>query len=928
MQKEESDSESRHCPTCGIRLDENTPAQPCPVCLLRLSLELDRNDVTDESQEDDKLSFEARSPLSQPGPACREFAHFRVEIRKDGSLFELGRGAMGVTYRAIDTNLQRVVALKVISSQYANDDSTRQRFVREARAAASLRHENIASVYHLGPTGPGYFYAMEFVQGETLEEVIRSRGVLSQKLALAISCQVAAALAAANQQRIVHRDIKPANLMISFDASDRPLVKVIDFGLVKTLTIASTDPAGSTPGAFFGTLRYASPEQIHQGYADIRSDIYSLGITLWEMLAGEVPFDGTPGEIADQHLHAPLPLANVRQLTRPIVSLLCNMLEKDPARRPQTPEELLAIIRAVGTEFADSKGRVSLAKRTYSLIPPRVLVSPRTLVLGGAVLAAIVAISFYLVALQSSTPSIDPKSVAVLPFDNVGDNQNEYFSDGLTNEVIFQLSKIADLRVISRSSVLRYKAVPGAFRKNLREIGAELQVATILESSVQRLGGRVKIVTILYDLRSNRRLWGDSYDREIKDLFAIQSDVAQKIAEALQVRLSADERATIERRPTNNLTAYDLYLRGVALLLRLHEDDNEKAIALFRQALEVDPMFALAYTGVADAYIERATRFGGAALWLDSAIELCQRAISLDPAQGRSYVVLARAYFYKNLWDKAREELRKALELIPNDEAANILAAELLVETGQFGDLYEATRKCYALNPNDPYEPYNLGLICAVVGDYGLMEKWMERAINLEADSDGHDPDRRRMLECHRLIFRRNFSEALIALKQLPLQAFAYQNRAIELVVACSERLGDWRTVSQLANSELEKGKEEQWASCHLALALRVSGEDSAARMKMERVVELAREQLALNSKDFFAHWYLALGSRFLGRNEEAYSNLRVVFPGILVCVPLMQYESFFDMFLPDGEFHKMFSELLKQIEIDRERIRALEKTF
>jgi serine/threonine protein kinase len=280
------------------------------------------------------------------------------------------------------------VALKVISPQYVGDESTRQRFVREARAAASLRHENIASVFHLGSTDPGYFYAMEFVEGQSLEQIIASRGALSPETAIEITRQVAAALAAAHQHQLVHRDIIPGNLMVSFKSDDRPVVKVIDFGLAKVAGLSPADSVGSMPGAFFGTLRYASPEQIRQGRADIRSDIYSLGITLWEMLVGEVPFDGTPGEIADQHLHAPPPLARVCHLSRPIVSLLSNMLEKDPRQRPQTPEELLAILRAHGTQSASLQAALVLARRAVPAFPQKVSALRKMLIVGGGTLIA------------------------------------------------------------------------------------------------------------------------------------------------------------------------------------------------------------------------------------------------------------------------------------------------------------------------------------------------------------------------------------------------------------------------------------------------------------------------------------------------------------------------------------------------------------
>ena len=232
-----------------------------------------------------------------------------------------------------------------------------------------------------------------------------------------------------------------------------------------------------------------------------------------------------------------------------------------------------------------------------------------------------------------------------MPFDSVGSSgQDDYLSDGLTTEVIFQLSKISDLRVISRSSILRYKAAHSSASKQLLpDIRSELEVATVLESSVQRLENRIKITTILYDARTYRRLWAESYDREIKDLFAIQSDVAENIAAALKVRLSADERNDIQRKPTESPTAYDLYLRGMAFYELRHKDDNERAIALFRQAIEQDSKFAPGYAALGNAYIDRYAYYEAEAFWLDSAIDLCRKATTLDPRQARGYSGLARA---------------------------------------------------------------------------------------------------------------------------------------------------------------------------------------------------------------------------------------------------------------------------------------------
>ena len=901
-----------------MKLDKNTPVQLCPVCLLRLPLsefDLPENSISDA------LAVPGSSEVT--GEVRRsEYAHFQIAAKDDGTFLELGRGSMGVTYKATDKNLHRLVALKVISPRYVNDAVTRQRFLREARAAAALRHPNIASVFYLGSTGEGYFYAMEFVQGETLERILETRGTLPCELALAIVSQVAAALAAANQEGIVHRDIKPGNLMVSFTRNDQPVVKVIDFGLVKTMTLTSEDSFGSTPGTFFGTIRYASPEQIREGRADIRSDIYSLGVTLWEMLVGEVPFDGLPGEIADQHLHAPLPLAKVRDLPRPIVSLLSNMLEKDPARRPQTPDELLALLRAFGTDF-DRYGFDFARSKTSSGPLPGKGSRGKKLVLG-ATLVALVGGGWYFLRPESSHPAVEARSVAVLPFDNLSDEkQSEYFSNGLTDEVIFQLSKISNLLVIARSSVWRYKTAPHTGRKALREIGTELGVATILESSVQKVDRRVKIVTILYDALTNRRLWGATYDRQIEDLFAIQSDVAENIAAALRVRLSADQLANIQQKPTENLTAYDLYLRAQALWELRHDDDNENAIRLLKQALELDPQFALGYAGLANAYFDRAHRFEHGLSWLDSSMELSRKAIELDPKQVRGYTVLARALILKNLKKEAEEPIRKALELAPNDEAANVLSSVLLIDTDRFVEWYAVVRKCHTLNPNNTYEPYTLATICAIIGEKTLMEKWMERAINLEEDTD-----RRRMLEAERSLYRGNYAEAMEEFSRLPTGLSTVGPRVVEQLVACAERLGDWPAVIRLTNAQIEKGGEDLWSVFNLALALRASGQEQDAKEKMERATVLAREELAKNEHNVEARTYLSFACRFLGHKEEAYQNLRMIFPGMLENLMLFRDDYYWTDFAGDPEFVSMLSDFDRQNEINRARIKEIEKGF
>src|ERR1700692_3339527 len=291
----------RTCPTCGNEF--SGAMEFCPVCMLRKGLA--------GGVESGESSFEeAVKPTLEE--AVQRFEHYELVKGEDGKPVELGRGAMGVTYKAFDVDLHCPVTLKVISARYLNDESARLRFLREARAAVSVRHTNVASGFHLGRTGENYFYAMEFVQGETLEQLIKRSGRLEVKLALEITTQVAAGLVAVHKQKLVHRDIKPGNIMVSLEDGGAVTAKIIDLGLAKAVNEPGSQAAISTPGAFAGTPHFASPEQFAGFGVDIRSDLYSLGITLWEMLTGEVPFRGTPAEVMYKHQHAPLPLEQLK----------------------------------------------------------------------------------------------------------------------------------------------------------------------------------------------------------------------------------------------------------------------------------------------------------------------------------------------------------------------------------------------------------------------------------------------------------------------------------------------------------------------------------------------------------------------------------------------------------------------------------------
>jgi serine/threonine protein kinase len=337
----------RTCSSCGNEF--SGAMESCPVCMLRKGL--GGGIESGESSSEDTLKPTTEQPL-------KRFEHYELVTGEDGKPVELGRGAMGVTYKALDVDLHCAVALKVISERYLGDESARLRFLREARAAARLRHSNIASVLHLGRTGQGYFYAMEFVEGETLENLIKRSARLEIKLALEIASQVGAGLAAVHEQNLVHRDIKPTNIMVRLKEGASVRAKIIDLGLAKTVDESASEAGISSPGTFAGTPEFASPEQFAGVGVDIRSDLYSLGVTLWVMVTGQTPFRGTSAEVMYQHQHAPLPLERLKDVPQPLVVLLEKLLEKDPAQRFQAPNELLKMIATI-TGAIDARRRIT-----------------------------------------------------------------------------------------------------------------------------------------------------------------------------------------------------------------------------------------------------------------------------------------------------------------------------------------------------------------------------------------------------------------------------------------------------------------------------------------------------------------------------------------------------------------------------------------
>jgi eukaryotic-like serine/threonine-protein kinase len=611
-----------------------------------------------------------------------------------------------------------------------------------------------------------------------------------------------------------------------------------------------------------------------------------------------------------------------------VVALLQLMLEKDPDRRPQNPAALqLAIDNARKEMRSADPTRSSGSLKAITGGRWRRLSTMRlvSIIAGGALLAGALALGLHFWGPASPPASDSVKSIAVLPFDNVSDNkENEYFSDGLTSEVIYELSKVADLMVIARSSILQYRETPAAPRKPLNKIGAELGVGAILESTVQRVDNRIKIVTILYDTRTSKRLWGASYDREMSDLFAIQDDLATQIAASLQAQLSPGEKANLLRPPTGNPIAYDLYLRGRSLWENHRQEDNDRAIDLFNQSLEQDPKFVFAYIGLADAYMDRTKRFHGPDSWLNSAIDLCQQAIALDPKELRSYTTLAAAFNLKGWFDRMGEPVQKALQLAPNDWDANRMAAAEFTEFRREAEMYQSVRKCFITNPSDPWAPYELALICWSVGAPDLAGQWMQRAMNLETDLQ-----RRRLMESERLVYQGNYAQALPGLRQLPPDLKTHYTSVADLVLFCSMQIGDWPAIMRMAGDKLKTENDNPTALIRLALAEHGSGREAEARGSAERALISAQQKLSAGKSPRWMRFNLAVGSRLLNHSDEAYRYLRDLLANGGFPDPVLgPKDPGLDVFKADSEFQGIQADLNHQLDTKRAQILGIEKDF
>jgi serine/threonine protein kinase/Tfp pilus assembly protein PilF len=599
---------------------------------------------------------------------------------------ELGQGGMARVFLAHDLKYEREVAVKVLRPDLAAEVGA-ARFLREIQIAARLHHPHILPLYDSDQMDDLVFYVMPYVKGESLKQRIARERQLPVSDALQIAREVADALSYAHGAGVVHRDIKPGNILV-----DAGHAVVADFGIARAMGVGDT-----TTGHVVGTPAYMSPEQVEDSkYLDARTDIYSLGCVLYEMLVGEPPFRGST-----------------------LTAVIANRLSS-PAPSPRSSRELVpeavdsAVRKAMATVPAD---RFSTASQFADALTPAATVA---IAVGAAQ------------AIQQVAES--GKSVAVLPFENMStDPENEYFSDGITDDIIAQLSKVSALKVISRTSSMQYKKTT----KKIQVIAEELGVGAVLEGSVRRAGQRVRIVVHLVDPRTEKHLWGDTFDRQLADIFEVQSEVAQQITGALKLALSPEEKERVEKKATGDVDAYNNVLLGRFHANKWAEADVLKAVEYFQAAIAKDPGYAVAYAGLADAYELLSIGFSSKppAEYLTQAKGMALKALEMDDSLAEAHTSLAYARWLGDLdWVGAEKEFKRALELKSSYVMAHEWYAEYLVSLGRNDEAAAEIRKAQQLDPLAVPVTRAVGWVLYFARRYPEAEEELRKALAMNPD--------------------------------------------------------------------------------------------------------------------------------------------------------------------------------------------------
>src|ERR1051326_9119879 len=778
------------CSVCGEQLNRRGE---CVACLLRAAL--------------DKSAVEGAPPGSVV------FGDFEIARCEDGSLRELGRGAMGVTYLAMDKVLRRKVALKVIEvpATMRRLHELHQRFLREARSAASLRHPNVAAVYQFGslPDGRYRYYAMELVEGETLETRVRRDGPLKAKLVLEIAMQITRALMAAATHGLIHRDLKPGNIMLAPSDSAELEVKVIDFGLAKAISDAENE-MDLTHGEFVGTPNFASPEQFESGPVDVRSDIYSLGATLWFALTGKTPFAGRNiEEIHSAQKSGVLPTEQLDAARVPsrLRLLLQSVLACEPAARPGV-KELVARLQSYSTPATGRGIGIALA--------------------GAAILIVATALGIYLSREETLSVAKEPSGrimLAVLPFEEAsGDSEQELFSDGLTDAMISRLGRLRPehLGVIAHSSTVQYRRA----KKDVREIGRELGATCVLQGTVHRVGSKMRVSAELIQVSDQRHLFARSYERDSPDIAALPDEMAEAVSKDVAGKLNLAYQTSSVSAHRTNPEAYEAYLRGCRYF---DEAEFDKSIDYFDQAIKSDPSYGPSYAKLAIAYYELAFfNMLPPKVAFERTRNAALHALEKDDTLSEAHGALAEVKLHYDLdFVGAQSEFTRALQLDPNNAAVRHDYSHYLIGMGRTAESAAETAKAVTL---DPVNIDLIGCLCwhrYAAREYDQSIAWAKKAIQMAPGVDWH----------HLVL------------------GWAYEQQA-----RLPEAIDEFKKAVELS-------KESEYAIAALGHAYAVSGDKAALQEILDKLGKISKD-------GFVSAFDMAVIYTGMGNKEEAFQWL------------------------------------------------------